>query len=111
MTAHLKLRIHVSEPFDFGRENEGREELTGWTVDYVEADAEEWEVTLDHGYDLHDVHHGRVLVSPRYVGEHLSKLFDALVGLPVRIAHRLEGDWHYAMTGMLSVNRDKEEHH
>lgn len=109
MTAHLKLRIHVSEPFDFARRNEGREDLTGWTVDYVDRDLDEWEITLDRGYDLNDVHHGRVLVSPRYVGEHLLKVHDALVGLPIRIAHRLDGDWHYAMTGMLSLRRDNEE--
>lgn len=109
MTRHVKLRIHVSEPFDFARENAGVDELTGWTIDYTDPAAEEWEVTLDHGYDFHDVHHGRVLVSPRYVGEHLSHVFDAIVGFPVRIAHRLDGDWHYAMAGMMSVRHDEKE--
>ena len=108
MTAHLKLRIHVSEPWDFERTN-GTSELTGWTIDYAIDELEEWEVMLDHGYDLNDVHHGRVLVSPRYVGERLTKIYDAFVGFPVRIAHRLDGDWHYAMTGMLSVRHDKDE--
>jgi hypothetical protein len=108
MTAHLKLRIHVTEPWDFAREN-GTEELTGWTTDYIDPENEEWEVTLDHGYDLNDVHHGRVLLGPRYVGENLSRIFDAIVGFPVRIGHRLDGDWHYAMAGMLSVRHDDDE--
>jgi hypothetical protein len=108
MTAHLKLRIHINEPWDFEREN-GRDELTGWTIDYVDPENEDWEITLDHGYDLHEVHHGRIVVSPRYVGEHLSKIYDSFVGFPVRIAHRLDGEWHYAMAGMLSINHDKEE--
>lgn len=109
MTAHLKLRIHISEPFDFARENPGMEGLEGWTTDYMDEELDEWEVYLDHGYDLHDVHHGRVLVSPRYISEHLSRLPDALIGLPVRIAHRRDGEWHYAMTGVLNIRHDKEE--
>jgi len=111
MTAHLKLRIHVSEPFGFARENGGSTELTGWTVDYVDPENGEWEVMLDHGYELNEVHHGRVLLSPRYVGEHISRVMDAIVGFPVRIAHRLDGDWHFAMAGMLALNRDEEEKH
>jgi len=107
MTAHLKLRIHISEPWDFARET-GVEELTGWTVDYAIDELEEWELMLDASYKMHNVVHGRVLVSPRYVGEHLSRIFDSIVGFPVRIAHRLDGDWHYALAGMLSLRREKE---
>lgn len=111
MTAHLKLRIHVSEPFGFARGNGGKEELTGWTIDYADPENEEWEVMLDQGYEMNDVHHGRILLSPRYVGEHLSRVIDAIVGFPVRIAHRTDGDWHYAMAGMITLNRDEEEKH
>ena len=108
MTDHLKLRLHVSEPWDFERAN-GTDELTGWTIDYAIEELEEWEVMLDHGFDLHERHYGRVLVSPRYVGEHLSRIFDAITGFPVRIAHRMDGDWHYAMTGMLTIRRADQE--
>jgi len=107
MTAHLKLRVHITEPWDFERQT-GLEGLTGWTVDYVIDELEEWEVMLDASYRLHDVVHGRILVSPRYVGERLSKIFDTIVGTPVRIAHRLDGDWHYAMAGTLSLRHDEK---
>ncbi|RXR27580.1 hypothetical protein [Sphingobium fluviale] len=105
----LKLRVHITEPWDFARQNEGREELTGWTYDQEIDELEEWEIELDAGYELHAVVHTRILVSARYVGEHLSKVLDAIVGFPVRIAHRINGEWHYAMAGMLSVRREKEE--
>ncbi len=108
MTAHLKLRIHVSEPWDFERAN-GTAELTGWTVDYADEEEEEWEVTLDQGFELHERHYGRVLLSPRYVGEKLQRVFDAVVGFPVRIAHRQDGSWHYAMIGMASLRHEEEE--
>ena len=108
MTEHLKLRIHINEPWDFQRKT-GIEELTGWTVDHEIEELQEWELELDAGYKMHDVIHYRVLVSPRYVGEHLSKIFDSFVGFPVRVAHRLDGEWHYALAGMLSVRREKEE--
>ncbi len=109
MPNRLKLRVHITEPWDFARQNDGKEELTGWTHDHEIDELEEWEIDLDSGYMLHDVVHGRILVSPRYVGEHLAKVLDAIVGFPVRIAHRLDGEWHYAMAGMLSVRREKEE--
>lgn len=111
MTAHLKLRIHISEPWDFERAT-GLSDFTGWTTDYTGADSEtneEWEVHLDHGFEYHERRIGRLLVSPRYVGEHLARIFDAPVGFPVRIAHRSDGGWHYAFTGMLSVRTDDEE--
>lgn len=108
MTAHLKLRIHVSEPWDFERAN-GTDELTGWTVDYADEENGEWEVELDHGFEFRDHHYGRVLIGPRYVGEHLNRVFDVVVGFPVRIAHRLDGNWHYALTGTVTVRRDDHE--
>ena len=108
MTTHLKLRIHVSEPFDFER-HAGTAELTGWTVDHDDPENEEWEVQLDQGFDFHERRIGRVLVSPRYVGENLSRMFDALAGFPVRLAHRDEGAWHFAFTGMISERHEREQ--
>jgi hypothetical protein len=105
MTAHLKLRIRVSEPWDFERQT-GLEELIGWTVDHVDDMNEEWEVTLDQGFEFHDRRIGRLLVNPRYVGEALSRVFDAIAGFPVRIAHRRDGSWHYAFTGMMAIRHD-----
>lgn len=108
MTTHLKLRIHITEPWDFERQT-GVDDLTGWTTDYGDDQSEEWEVILDEGFDYHDRRFARLLVNPRYVGEHLTRIFDAVVGFPVRIAHRSgDGGWHYAFTGMLSVRRDDE---
>jgi hypothetical protein len=109
MPNRLKLRVHITEPWDFARQNDGKEELTGWTFDHEIDELEEWEIDLDAGYTFHDIVHDRILVSPRYVGEHLAKVHDAIVGFPVRIAHRLDGEWHYAMAGMLSMRREKEE--
>ena len=109
MSDHLKLRVHITEPWDFARHNEGREELSGWTQDHIHAGREEWEIHLDEGYALNDIEHGRILVSPRYVGEHLAKVLDAIVGFPVRVAHRNDGAWHYAMAGMLSIRHDMDE--
>ena len=109
MPNRIKLRIHITEPWDFARQNDGREELTGWTFDHEIVELEEWEIDLDAGYKLNDILHERLLVSPRYVGEHLAKVFDAIVGFPVRIAHRIDDEWHYAMAGMLSMRREKEE--
>lgn len=113
MTTHLKLRIHVTEPWDFERIT-GVTELTGWTIDHVhhgeEERNQEWEVTLDEGFDYNGRRFARLLVSARYVGEHLERIFDAVVGFPVRIAHRSgDGGWHYAYAGMLSVRRDTED--
>ncbi len=109
MSIHLKLRLHVSEPWDFARST-GRDALTGWTIDHTDPDAQEWEVTLDEGFDFNSHRYARLLVSPRYVGERLDRIFDAIVGFPVRIAHRNgQGGWHFAFAGMLSVRRDQEE--
>ncbi|MGK2912251.1 MAG: hypothetical protein ACSLE1_21005 [Sphingobium sp.] len=109
MTTHLKLTIHVTEPWDFERQT-GVQELTGWTTDHVEDANSEWEVTLDQGFDYHSRRFARLLVNPRYVGEHLSRIFDAVVGFPVRIAHRSgDGGWHYAFAGMLTAQRDYED--
>ncbi|CAN5352216.1 hypothetical protein BH10PSE12_BH10PSE12_19200 [soil metagenome] len=112
MTAHLKLRIHISEPWDFERST-GLTELLGWTIDHVETPEQEmnreWEVTLDSGFDFHERRIARLLISPRYVGEQLTRIYDAVVGFPVRIAYRKDGGWLYAMTGMLAVRYDEEE--
>lgn len=109
MTSHLKLVIHVTEPWDFERQT-GVQELFGWTIDYGDKTLEEWEVILDEGFDYHNRRFARVLVGPRYVGEHLTRIFDAVVGFPIRIAHRSgDGGWHYAFTGMLSVRRETED--
>jgi len=101
MTDGLRLRIHVSEPFDFERENESSE-LLGWTLD-DDGDSDEWEVTLDAIFTFNEKDYDRVLIGPRYVGEHLDKVHHALLGMPVRIAHRTGEGWHFAMTGMLSL--------
>jgi hypothetical protein len=44
-----------------------------------------------------------VLIAPRYVGETLGKVRGAILGVPIRVAHRTREGWHYAMAGMLSV--------
>lgn len=105
MTGHLKLRIHVTEPWDFER-IAGNAELTGWTTDHADPDNEEWEVHLDQGFDYQERRIGRLLVGPRYVGEHLDRVHDAVVGFPSRLAHRQDNSWHYAFIGMLSLNQD-----
>src|SRR3546814_7209510 len=91
MTQHLRLRIHVTEPWDFERAN-GTNELTGWTVDHADEENEEWEVTLDQSFEFREKQYRTILVGPRYVGEHLRRMFDAVAGFPVRIAHRQNGD-------------------
>ncbi|EQB31488.1 hypothetical protein [Sphingobium ummariense] len=109
MTGHLKVRIRVTEPWDFER-LAGSAELTGWTVDHADRDNEEWEVHLDHGFEHHERHVGRLLAGPRYVGEHLSRMFDAVTGFPVRLAYRQDGAWHYAFTGMIAQRHDDDDH-
>ena len=106
MSEPLRLRIHVSEPFDFERENESPD-LFGTTLDHLDEDAEDWFVELESRFTFHEEAYADMLISPRYVGEHLSRVFDSILGVPVRIAHRVEDDeerdWHYAMTGMISL--------
>jgi hypothetical protein len=100
----LRLRVHVSEPFDFERENESSD-LLGWTMD-DDGESDEWMLLLDAPYQLNEVEYDRILIGPRYVGEHLDKVHNALLGTPVRIAHpTADGDagWHFAMTGMVSL--------
>jgi hypothetical protein len=108
VTVHLKLRVHVSEPWDFER-IAGTADLIGWTTDHADPDNEEWEVHLDHGFEYHDHRVGRLLAGSRYVGEHLSRMFDAVAGFPVRLAYRHEGAWHYAFTGMISQHHARED--
>ncbi|HEX7820731.1 MAG TPA: hypothetical protein VF463_08945 [Sphingobium sp.] len=96
----FRLRVHVSEPFDFEREN-AVSDLYGWCLD-CEGDGDEWEIKLEGSFQFNEVEYDRVLIGPRYVGEHLAKVHDALLGVPVRIAHRTRSGWHFAMTGMIS---------
>jgi hypothetical protein len=102
MSAPLRLRIHVSEPFDFERENESSD-LFGTTIDHLDAEAQEWHVELERSFSFHEEDYQETLISPRYVSERLSRVFDSFVGFPVRIAHRTEDGWHFAMTGMISI--------
>jgi hypothetical protein len=102
MSEPLRLRVHVSEPFDFERENESSD-LFGTTLDHLDEETDDWCVELEAGYSFNEEHYSEILVSPRYVGEHLTKVFDSFVGFPVRLAHRTEEGWHFAMTGMISL--------
>ncbi|HWJ69050.1 MAG TPA: hypothetical protein VNS79_03245 [Sphingobium sp.] len=103
MTPPLRFRIHVTEPFGFERANGGAADLFGTTPDSADADATEWTVALESWFHLDDEDHDVVLVAPRYVGEPLARVFDSLLGFPVRIAHRVPDGWRFAMTGMLSL--------
>jgi hypothetical protein len=98
----LRLRIHVSEPFDFER-HAGTTDLFGTTQDHADRENDEWLVELEEWVRFNDADYDQMLIGPRYVGEHLSRVHDALLGLPVRIAHRVPDGWHYAMTGMISL--------
>jgi len=102
MDKPVRFRIHVSEPFDFERENDSAD-LFGTTLDHLNADNDEWMIELDGWFRFNELDYDMVLIGPRYVNEHLSRVFDALLGVPVRIAHRTPQGWHFAMTGMLSL--------
>src|SRR3546814_1208527 len=102
MTQHLRLRIHVTEPWDFERAN-GTNELTGWTVDHADEENAECEVTLDQSCEFRAKQYRTLLVGPRYVGEHLRRMFDAVAGVPERVAPRQNGDWHYALHAIHSL--------
>ena len=101
MKQPLRFRIHVSEPFDFERWNDSAD-LFGTTTDH-EGEADEWEIELESWFTFNELDYDTVLISPRYVGEHLSRVFDSILGHPVRIAHRTKEGWHFAMVGMLSL--------
>ena len=102
MTGPLRLRIYVSEPFNFERWNE-HADLYGATFDHHDESNDEWVIELERWFHFNDADYDSVLVAPRYVGEQIRRVFDALVGIPVRIAHRTPEGWHFAMTGMLSL--------
>jgi len=102
MAEPVRFRIHVSEPFDFERENDSAD-LFGTSVDHANRDNEEWTIELEGWFRFNELDYDMILVGPRYVNEHLSRVFDALLGIPVRIAHRTPQGWHFAMTGMLSL--------
>ncbi len=102
MSEPIRFRVHVSEPFDFERQNDSSD-LYGLTTDFADRELEEWEIELEGWFRFHDLDYDTVLIAPRYVGEHLSRVFDAILGFPIRIAHRTPEGWHFAMTGMLSL--------
>ena len=108
MTTPAKVRIFVTEPWDFERIT-GTTELTGWTSDHADPDNEEWEVHLDSGFEYHGLQVDRLLAGPRYVGEHLLRMFDAVTAFPVRLAHPQDDDWHYVFIGMISPRPEREE--
>ena len=102
MTQPLRLRLHVSEPFDFERWNESAD-LFGTTPDCEDEEADEWVIDLESSFCFNEKDYRVVLVAPRYVGERLTRVFDSIVGQPVRIAHRTMDGWHFSMAGMLSL--------
>jgi hypothetical protein len=102
MQPAVRLRLYVSEPFDFERHNASAD-LFGTTQDHVDTPSDEWVVALENSFLLNGEEHDSVLISPRYVGEPLSRVFDALLGQSVRIACRTSDGWHFAMTGMISL--------
>ena len=102
MAQPVRFRVYVSEPFDFERQNSGAD-LFGTSLDSADLDAGEWAIDLDGWFRLNDEDYDVVMVAPRYVGERLSRVFDSLLGVPVRIAHRVPDGWRFAMTGMLSL--------
>ncbi len=108
MAQHLKLRLHITEPWDFER-SAGTSDLTGWTIDHIDPDNGDWEVHLDEGFDFNRRHIGTLLASPRYVGESLSRMFDAVAGFPVRLAHRLDGEWQFAFAAMISERHERQD--
>ncbi|MBN8830456.1 MAG: hypothetical protein J0G94_07440 [Sphingomonadales bacterium] len=113
----IRFRVHVSEPFDFERWN-ANADLYGTSVDHEDREVNEWVIQLEESFTFHDKDYNAILVAPRYVGEHLGRVFDAILGEPVRIAHRTPEGWRFAMAGMLSLappppdatqDRDKDE--
>lgn len=108
MTDNLKVRLHVTEPWDFERWA-GSTELLGWTTDHHDPDAQEWEVHLDQGFDYDKRHIESLLAGPRYVGEHIRRMFDTPAGFPVRLAHQLDGEWQFAFGAMISQRHDRDE--
>ena len=102
MTEPVRLRLHVSEPFDFERTNESAD-LFGITRDHHDDENDEWQIELEGSFLLGEDAYDNVMIAPRYVGEHLGRVFDALLGQPVRIAHRTDDGWQYSMTGMISL--------
>jgi hypothetical protein len=81
----LALRIHVSEPWTFERENESAD-LTGWTADHREPDKEDWIVNVNRPYVIDEERFEQMRVSPRYLGESFHNLVEnSLVSLSVNI--------------------------
>jgi hypothetical protein len=102
MKTPIRFRIHINEPFDFEREN-GSDDLYGTTVDHEGQDSDEWIIELENWFRFNEADYDVVMVSPRYVGEHMSRVFDSILGEPIRIAHRTPEGWHFALAGILSL--------
>lgn len=104
----LRLHVHVNEPWAFEREN-GVTSMVGATLDHLDPDCNDWDVTLEQSFVLNEESFDHVLVSPRYVGERLHRVVDDFVTASIRIA-RFDGeDWHYQMTGTLAHQRDEKK--
>lgn len=100
MSERQYLRIHVSEPWNF-ESMTGVDELMGWTTDHHDQTHDRWELHVAPSFDFHDHHVTRMLAEPRYVGEHMSRMFDAVTGFPVRLAWHGPDGWHFAFIGMV----------
>jgi hypothetical protein len=82
---HLRIHIHVSEPYSFERENGGESDLDGWSVDHLEDGCDEWIVHLDRPFTMDKEVFEAVRISPRYFREHLARIGDRLVSVPANI--------------------------
>jgi hypothetical protein len=81
----LALRIHVSEPWTFERENESAD-LTGWTADHRYFDKEDWIVHLDKPFTIDEEVFEEMRISPRYLGEDFRHVVEnSLVNLTVNM--------------------------
>ena len=81
----LPLRIHISEPWTFERENESAD-LTGWTADHRYHDKEDWVVHLDTPITIDEEVFEQLRLSPRYHGETFEHVIEnSLVNLTVNI--------------------------
>jgi hypothetical protein len=103
----LRLHVHVNEPWAFEREN-GVSSMVGTTLDHLDEDCTDWEVTLEQAFVLHEEPFDHVIVSPRYIGERLHPVIHDFVTAAIRIARYDGEDWHYEMTGTLAHQRDEK---
>jgi hypothetical protein len=108
MPLALRLHLHVNEPWAFEREN-GVTSMVGRTLDHLCDDRDDWLVQLEQAFVLNETPYDAVMVSPRYVGEHLGRVVDDFVTVGIRIARFNGEDWHYDMTGTLAHQRDEKK--